>query len=50
MTSDSDYHKQYYLDNKDSLLPKIREYGKNKYDNDLEFKLIKRYQSRPLEH
>ena len=34
----SDYHKQYYLDNKDSLLPKIREYGKNKYDNNLEFK------------
>ena len=49
MTSESgtaDYHKQYYLDNKDILLPKIREYGKNKYDNNLEFKLIKRYQSR----
>ena len=46
----SEYHKQYYLDNKDTLLPKIREYGKNKYDNNLEYKLLKRYQSRIDNH
>ena len=51
MTSDTrEYHKQYYLDNKDTLLPKIREYGKNKYDNNLEYKLLKRYQSRIDNH
>ena len=46
----SEYRKQYYLDNKDTLLPKIREYGKKRYDNNLEYKLLKRYQSRVDNH
>ena len=51
MTSDTrEYHKQYYLDHKDTLLPKIREYGKNKYDTNTEYKLLKRYQSRIDNH
>jgi hypothetical protein len=43
---DSDYHRQYYLDHKDKLLPRIREYNKDKYDNNIKYKLLKRYQSR----
>ena len=42
----ADYHKQYYIQNKDTILPRIRAHNKHRYDNDLEFKLLKRYQSR----
>ena len=46
MANQSDYFKQYYKQNKDRILQRVRDYGKDKYDNDLEFKLLKRYQSR----
>jgi hypothetical protein len=41
-----EYRRQYYLDNKDTILPNIRQYNKDKYDNNLEYKLLKRYESR----
>ena len=53
--SQSEYFKQYYQDNKEDILERVRTTQKNRYDNDLEHKLIKRYQSRvnnffPEEH
>jgi len=32
------YAKQYYENNKDTILPRIREQQKDKYDNNLEYK------------
>ena len=42
----TDYQKQYYKEHKDVILPRIRENQRTKYNNDLEYKLLKRYQSR----
>ena len=42
----SDYRQQYYQNNENPILPKVKEYQKDKYDNNLQYKLIKRYQSR----
>ena len=48
--SPTNYHQEYYLKNKDTILPKSKEYQKHKYNNDLKYKLIKRYQSRLDNH
>ena len=42
----TNYQKQYYEEHKDVILPRIRENQRTKYNNDLEYKLLKRYQSR----
>lgn len=46
MSNNPNYYKEYYLKNKDKILNKIKINQKEKYNNDIDYKLIKRYQSR----